>query len=84
MVDMVRSLVTTDTVVTPGTPVTEKSRSDVVEIALLVMMLLTMNWVVVGLRDWTGWTENTPVFAPDVKKVTVEPVSSWLLLRIQN
>ena len=43
MVEMVRSLVVTDTVETPGTPVTEKSRSDVVERPLLPTMSLTMN-----------------------------------------
>ena len=25
-----------------------------------------------------------PPFAPDVKKFTLEPANSWLLLRIQN
>ena len=51
IVDTERSFVATETVETPGTPVTENSRSKVVDIDLWLTISLIMNCVVVELRD---------------------------------
>src|SRR6266542_5001425 len=45
--------------------------------------VLAMYNVWVGLRDWTGWTENRVAFGPRETKCGVMPVTRSLFSRIQ-
>lgn len=63
------------TVETPGIPVIEKSSIVVVESAPPETTFPTMNWVLVELRDCTGWMEKNPLFTVEEKVETEDPVS---------
>ncbi len=79
MVAMGINTLFTDTVLTPGTPVTEKSCTELTP----QQPALTMNKVEVELRDRTGWIETLVESGVETNVLGVAPLTSWLLLITQ-